>query len=221
VSPENASIVALSDTIGAFFGLSWGMVTIRDAHDDDVEAITALYDRYIATRTIEWTERHHTVAGRRTWLADKRRGGWPVLVAEVGAEEARADGVRSDASDVGSDADDGHTDREAHTRRVVGVATYGDFRDSVQREGYRFTVEHTVHVDERTRGLGVGRALMEALVARAQAAGLHAMIGAVDGENHESIAFHERLGFAEVGRLPEVGRKFDRWLDLVLMQRTL
>jgi len=169
------------------------MVTIRDAHDDDVEAITALYDRYIATRTIEWTERHHTVEGRRAWLADKQRGGWPVLVAEV----------------------------DAGSGRVVGVATYGDFRDSVQREGYRFTVEHTVHVDEHTEGLGVGRALMDALVARAQAAGLHAMIGAIDGENHASIAFHERLGFVEVGRLPEVGRKFDRWLDLVLMQRTL
>ena len=187
------------------------MVTIRDAHDGDVGAITALYDRYIATRTIEWTERHHTVDERRAWLADKRHEGWPVLVAELDtADDSEIDPV--DGDDRAGPAVAG---------RVVGVATYGDFRDSVQREGYRFTVEHTVHVDEHTQGLGVGRALVEALVERARAAGLHAMIGAIDGENHDSIAFHERLGFVEVGRLPEVGRKFDRWLDLVLVQRIL
>lgn len=197
------------------------MVSIRDAHDGDVEAITALYDRYIATRTIEWTERHHTVEARRAWLADKHRDGWPVLVAVLpaGADTAPGGDARTDAESDVDGADD--TAAGAVVGNVVGVATYGDFRDSVQREGYRFTVEHTIHVDEHTRGLGVGRALMEALVDRARAAGLHAMIGAIDGENQESLAFHERLGFVEVGRLPEVGRKFDRWLDLVLVQRTL
>lgn len=205
---------------GGTLGLSGGMITIRDAHDDDVEAITALYDRHIATRTIEWTERHHTVEGRRTWLADKRRDGWPVLVAELdpAGDGATVDGVHVDLVE---DVTVATVDGGAGASRVVGVATYGDFRDSVQREGYRFTVEHTVHVDEHVRGRGVGRALMEALVTRAQASGLHAMVGAIDGENHESITFHERLGFVEVGRLPEVGRKFDRWLDLVLVQRTL
>jgi phosphinothricin acetyltransferase len=47
------------------------------------------------------------------------------------------------------------------------------------------------------------------------------MVAAIDAENVESIAFHERLGFQVVARMPEVGRKFDRWLDLVLMQRIL
>ena len=62
---------------------------------------------------------------------------------------------------------------------------------------------------------------MEALIERAVAQGLHAMVGAVDGDNDASIRFHQRLGFEVVARMPEVGRKFDRWLDLVLMQRVL
>ena len=167
------------------------MVSVRDADERDVEAITALYNQYIATRTIEWTERPHTVEARRAWLEEKRAGDWPVLVAV-------------------SDDDD-----------VVGVATYGDFRDSAVREGNRFTVEHTVHVHTSAAGRGVGRLLMEELIDRATSRGLHAIIGAIDGENPASIGFHERLGFVEVGRLPEIGRKFDRWLDLVLIQRML
>ena len=104
---------------------------------------------------------------------------------------------------------------------VVGVASYGDFRDSTKWPGYRFTAEHSVHVREDHWGTGVGRALMEELVRRARAAGLHALVGAVDGSNGSSIRFHERLGFVVVGRLPQVGRKFDRWLDLVLVELVL
>jgi L-amino acid N-acyltransferase len=104
---------------------------------------------------------------------------------------------------------------------VVGFATFGDFRDSEKWPGYRFTVEHSVHVSSDHHGGGVGRALMEALMARAVAAGKHTMIGAIDGENTGSIRFHERLGFVEVGRLPQLGFKFGRWLDLVLMQCVL
>ena len=105
--------------------------------------------------------------------------------------------------------------------QVVGVASYDDFRDSAKWPGYRFTVEHSVHVRQDLWGHGVGRALMHALVQRARAAGKHVMIGAVDADNTDSIRFHERLGFVEVGRLPETGYKLGRWLGLVLMQRAL
>ncbi len=104
---------------------------------------------------------------------------------------------------------------------VVGWASYGPFRDSLKWPGYRLTVEHTVHVARSHWGSGVGRALMEALIDRATTAGLHVMIGAVDGENLSSIRFHERLGFREVARMPQIGTKFGRWLDLVLLQRVL
>ena len=104
---------------------------------------------------------------------------------------------------------------------VVGFTSYDDFRASKKWPGYRFTVEHTVHVAQRHAGVGIGRALLETLMARAVAHGKHVMIGAVDAANVGSIRFHERLGFVEVGRLPETGFKFDRWLDLVLLQRQL
>ena len=104
---------------------------------------------------------------------------------------------------------------------VVGVAAFGWFRDVVRRPGYRFTVEHTIHVREDHWGRGVGRTLMDALVATAHDRGRHTMIGAVDGANVASVRFHQRLGFVEVGRLPEVGAKFGRWCDLVLLQLRL
>jgi phosphinothricin acetyltransferase len=104
---------------------------------------------------------------------------------------------------------------------VVGFASYDDFRDSKKWPGYRFTVEHSIHVAVSHAGRGIGRALLEALVARAAASGAHTMIAAIDAENTGSITFHEHLGFTEVGRLPQTGFKFGRWLDLVLLQRTL
>jgi L-amino acid N-acyltransferase len=104
---------------------------------------------------------------------------------------------------------------------VVGWASYGEFRDSVKWPGYRLTVENTIHVRADQWGAGVGRRLMETLLERATVDGLHVMIAAVDGENIASIRFHERLGFRQVARMSEVGTKFGRWLDLVLLQRIL
>ena len=101
---------------------------------------------------------------------------------------------------------------------VVGFAAYGDFRGAGKWLGYRHTVEHTIHIRESHWGAGVGRLLLTVLIDRARSQGLHAMVGAVDGDNDASVRFHERLGFVEVGRMPEVGTKFGRWLDLVLMQ---
>jgi L-amino acid N-acyltransferase YncA len=105
--------------------------------------------------------------------------------------------------------------------RVVGFASYDDFRDAAKWPGYRFTVEHTIHIHAEHQGDGFGGALLDALVARATAAGKHVMIGAVDGGNAGSIRFHERHGFAVMGRLAQTGFKFGRWLDLVLLQRML
>jgi L-amino acid N-acyltransferase len=103
-------------------------------------------------------------------------------------------------------------------RGVCGFATFGDFR---AWPGYRFTVEHTVHVRADGRGRGIGTLLVQALFPRAAALGKHVMIAGVDAANAASIRFHERLGFTQSGRLREVGYKFDRWLDLVFLQRRL
>ena len=101
---------------------------------------------------------------------------------------------------------------------VIGFASFGDFRPW---PGYRFTVEHTVHVRGDRRGGGVGTRLLEALFPRAASLGKHMMIAGVDAANVASIRFHERLGFERSGCLREVGHKFDRWLDLVFLQRRI
>ncbi|MFI6869328.1 GNAT family N-acetyltransferase [Nocardia sp. NPDC050406] len=98
---------------------------------------------------------------------------------------------------------------------VAGYASYGQFRP---KSGYRFSVENSVYVAERFHRRGVARALMAELLVRARQGGVHAMIAAIESSNTVSIALHEKFGFRVVGQLPEVGRKFDRWMDLTLMQ---
>jgi len=104
---------------------------------------------------------------------------------------------------------------------VAGFTAYGPFRDNELWPGYRFTVELTIHVRHDRQGRGIGVELLRALERRAADAGMHAMIAAVDSENSGALRFYEREGYVEVGRLPETGWKFGRWLTLVLLQRTL
>ena len=106
-----------------------------------------------------------------------------------------------------------------HDGAVGGFASFGDWRGAWN--GYRYTVEHSVHVRAGLRGLGIGRALVEALLPRARELGKHVMIGGIDAANAASIRFHARLGFEPVAHFREVGHKFGRWLDLIFMQRLL
>jgi phosphinothricin acetyltransferase len=105
--------------------------------------------------------------------------------------------------------------------RVVGWTAYGDFRDTARWPGYRFTVEHTIHVAESHWGAGVGRSLLTRLCELAADAGKRVIVAGIDGTNEDSIRFHARLGFIEVARMPGVGDQDGRRLDLVLMQREL
>jgi len=104
---------------------------------------------------------------------------------------------------------------------VLGWTGYGEFRDSTKWPGYRFCVEHTIHVAQGHWSAGVGRRLMDALIRTAREAGLWAMVGGIDGTNERSIRFHERLGFREVARMPGIGEKAGKRLDLVLVQLDL
>ena len=101
---------------------------------------------------------------------------------------------------------------------VVGYGSFGDFRPF---EGYRFTVEHSVYVAEGVRRRGIASALLAALEERAREMGKHVMVGGIAADNQASLRLHERNGFVETGRMPEVGFKFGRWLDLVLVQKRL
>ncbi len=106
----------------------------------------------------------------------------------------------------------------ASGKEVLGSSSFGDFR---AWSGYRFTVEHSVHVRADRRGRGLGRQLVEALIPMAAELGKHVMIAGVDAGNAASLRFHERLGFERAAHFREVGYKFGRWLDLVLLQRFL
>ena len=105
--------------------------------------------------------------------------------------------------------------------RVVGYCCWSSFRGGPRFPGYRHTVEQTVHVDQSVARRGVGRALLTALIERARAEGIHVLVAGIDADNDASIELHRVLGYVEVGRMPETGRKHDRWLDLVLMQLVL
>jgi L-amino acid N-acyltransferase YncA len=104
---------------------------------------------------------------------------------------------------------------------VIGYTTYGTFRGGERFPGYRHTAELTIHVDGASHGRGVGRALIEALLAAARECDVHVLVAGVDAANEASIEFHRRLGFVETARMPEVGIKFGQWLTLVLLQRTV
>lgn len=118
-------------------------------------------------------------------------------------------GLRTDDAALAAEADDGS---------VMGYAAIFEFR---AKAGYWPTVELTIMVDRHHRGSGTGQALMDELVVRAIDAGRQVMVAGIDGGNAGSIRFHERNGFVEVARMPGVGRKHGRPLDLVLMQRAL
>lgn len=102
--------------------------------------------------------------------------------------------------------------------RVIGHATCAQFRGG---NGYVHSHEHTIIVDPAAKAQGVGRALMARLEDAARAGGVHVMVAGVSAENAAAIAFHRALGYVETGRMSQVGRKFGRWLDLVLMQKCL
>jgi L-amino acid N-acyltransferase len=101
---------------------------------------------------------------------------------------------------------------------LLGFASYGPFR---AWPGYRHTVENSVYIATQARKRGVGTLLLRALVERATEAQLHTIIAGIDGENLASMRLHEKLGFTRVAHLKQVGRKFDRWLDLTFYQRVL
>lgn len=99
--------------------------------------------------------------------------------------------------------------------KVAGYGTYGTFRT---KDGYKYTVEHSVYVNEEYHGKGIGKMLLADLIVLAKKQGMHSMIAGIDAENKGSIEFHKKFGFREAGLLKEVGFKFNRWLDVVFME---
>jgi L-amino acid N-acyltransferase YncA len=102
---------------------------------------------------------------------------------------------------------------------VAGYAYANFFRT---RPAYRFTVEDSIYIDPQAIGKGIGRRLLDALLARCEAAGCRQMIAVIgDSANVASIALHAAGGFRFAGTMRATGWKFNRWLDTVIMQREL
>jgi phosphinothricin acetyltransferase len=101
---------------------------------------------------------------------------------------------------------------------LLGFASYGTFR---AWPGYKYSVEHSVYVQRGARRRGVGQALMQQLIESAKRQQLHVMVGGIDADNAESIAFHQKLGFSHAGTIRQAGFKFGRWLDLAFYQLIL
>ena len=110
---------------------------------------------------------------------------------------------------IGVENDDGE---------LMGFASYGTFR---AWPAYKYSVEHSVYVDARFRGQGVGRRLLQAIIESARQQNYHTLIGGIDATNAASIALHEQLGFTHCGTILQAGFKFGRWLDLAFYQLIL
>ena len=98
---------------------------------------------------------------------------------------------------------------------VVGWVSYGPYHT---RPGYRFTVENSVYVHQDHQGRSIGRQLLQPLLQHAKVNGIHSIMAVIDAENIPSMKLHASEGFVEAGRYRELVFKFDRWLDVVVMQ---
>ncbi len=107
---------------------------------------------------------------------------------------------------------------ENEAGELMGFGSYGTFR---AWPAYKYTIEHSLYVDNRFRGRGVGKALLTALVEAASRQDYHVMVGGIDASNAVSIRLHEKLGFTHCGTVKQSGFKFGRWLDLAFYQRIL
>jgi phosphinothricin acetyltransferase len=178
---------------------------IRPATESDVPAIRAIYNQIAATSTAIYNDQPVTLEDRLTWFRSRMKSGYPVLVAIVPSANATEDSADATQEEIAGD-------------QIAGFASFGDFRSW---PGYRFSVEHTVHLDAAHRGRGIGKQLLLALIPIAQLLGKHAMVGAVDAENPISIRLHESLGFERVAHFRQIGHKFNRWLDLLFFEKIL
>jgi len=107
---------------------------------------------------------------------------------------------------------------ENDSGELMAFGSYGTFR---AWPAYKYSVEHSVYVDARFRGRGVGKRLLQEVIASAQKQNHHILVGVIDATNSVSIRLHESLGFVHCGTIQQAGFKFSRWLDVAFYQLIL
>ena len=166
-------------------------LSIRPSRDEDLAAITAIYAHHVLHGTGTFETTPPTEADMAARRADVLGKGLPYLVAED------------------SDAEPG--------QQVLGFAYCNWFKP---RPAYRYSAEDSIYLADAARGKGVGTQLLRALCEAAEAAGVRKMLAVIgDSANAGSVGVHRALGFADIGVMRDVGWKFDRWLDVVLMDK--
>lgn len=163
----------------------------------DASALLGIYNPEVIETTVTFDVIPRTMDEQLEWI-DAHLGAHLAIVAV--AEPADGDEV-------------GHLG--ARGERVVGFASFGPYRS---RAAYATTAEDSVYVDRSARGRGVGRLLLDDLLAAGVESGFHSIIARIVGENQASIDLHVACGFEMVGVEREVGRKHGRWLDVVELQ---
>ena len=168
-------------------------VKIRSATVDDAEKILKIYSYYVTDTAISFEIKVPTLANFRGRIFRTLKN-FPYLVAEL-------------------------------DKKIIGYAYAHEF---VGREAYKFSAELTIYLDKNFRGLGVGRKLYQELEKILSAQGiknLYACVGWVDEEdeflNHNSANFHQHLGFKIVGKFTKCGRKFNRWYDMIWLEKII
>lgn len=170
------------------------MQVIRPATSNDIGAIAAIYRHHVLTGTASFEEVPPSEADMAARFAAIQERGLPYICLE-------------DALEPGG------------TAGLLGYAYAGPYRP---RSAYRFTVEDSIYLAPEATGRGYGKLLLSKLIAECRARELREIVAVIgDSANHASIGLHRRLGFRDVGTLSQVGLKFGRWLDTVLMQLTL
>jgi L-amino acid N-acyltransferase len=166
-------------------------VSVRLATVDDAPAIRSIYNVEVEGHTSTFDLVPRSLEAQREWLS-QRSGAFSAVVAVL-------DGAGGE-------------------RQVVGFASLSAYKE---RAAYRTTVEDSVYVSREHAGLGIGRRLMDHLVDVARDSGFHSIIARIEASSTASRALHEACGFELVGVEREVGRKFNRWLDVAVMQLML
>ena len=171
-------------------------VQIRAATLADAEPIRAIYNVEVLESTVTFDMTERSPEEQIEWLT-AHSGSYPAIVATI----PRATEVSTDTPET-----------------IVGFASLTAYRP---RPAYSTTVENSVYVHRDHRGCGVALALMQQLLNIATDHGFHSVIARIVGDHTASIALHTKAGFEQIGREQEVGRKFGKWLDVVLMQKML